>query len=263
MESYNSPDLSHVHPPFVPTRRRKWTGEFAVEELVGHRWKDTGFEFLVRWEAGPRGGEWEDSWEPLKNIQSGLVDTYFSSIAVCESKQVTCDVAPLIHLVRTKVAQSVAHAKTKARPREHVLALECLASKELAMAFLQVVRSPTAMYKWQCKWLNSMQGEEGGHSKLPLVYTKDKDGVETFQVNYTSIKHVAAFCSFHSFLGHKQGVGALRYDIGRDSCTDYMVVGIPMAFKVSLDRVRVWLPQSSSSTPAGAMACMARSRSPT
>ena len=145
MESYNSPDLSHVHPPFVPTRRRKWTGEFAVEELVGHRWKDTGFEFLVRWEAGPRGGEWEDSWEPLKNIQSGLVDTYFSSIAVCESKQVTCDVAPLIHLVRTKVAQSVAHAKTKARPREHVLALECLASKELAMAFLQVVRSPTAM----------------------------------------------------------------------------------------------------------------------
>ena len=136
---------------------------------------------MVRWEAGPRGGEWEDSWEPLKNIQSGLVDTYFSSIAVCESKQVTCDVAPLIHLVRTKVAQSVAHAKTKARPREHVLALECLASKELAMAFLQVVRSPTAMYKW----LNSMQGEEGGHGHVVLLW-RGEDGGESSHGTGTS-----------------------------------------------------------------------------
>ena len=122
---------------------------------------------------------------------------------------------------------------TKARARQHKVELEGLVLKDIVLAFLQLVRSPTTMYKW----LNSEEGDQSGHGKLPIIYTKDQaNGVETWQVVYTPIKHVAAFCSFHSFMGHKEGVGALRYDIGRNSNIDYMVVGVPLSFKVMTTR---------------------------
>ena len=68
---------------------------------------------------------------------------------------------------------------------------------------------------------------------LPIHYTKDPDdGVECWQVNLTEMSQVAGFCALHSFLGCKQGVGALRYEIGRASNVEIMVVGVPMVFKV-------------------------------
>ena len=51
------------------------------------------------------------------------------------------------------------------------------------------------------------------------------------------MEEVGSFCAFQTFLPKNQGVGALRYEIGRNSNTEFMVVGVPMAFKVSTNRV--------------------------
>lgn len=48
--------------------------------------------------------------------------------------------------------------------------------------------------------------------------------------------HVSAFCSFQSFMKGNQGVGCLRYKIGRQSNEDAMIVGLPVVFKVSTNR---------------------------
>ena len=106
--------------------------------------------------------------------------------------------------------------------------LEALTLKELALAFLDVVRRPRNV------WLRSTADRLDKTGKLlPLGYTKDPDdGVECWQVNLTEMSHVAGFCALHSFLGCKQGVGALRYDIGRASNDEVMVVGVAMVFKV-------------------------------
>ena len=196
---------------------------------MARRWGDGGFEYLVEWAPMDNGDPWDDTWEPENFISKALLDAYKSKLAL--SKMVTVDVAPLVHLVRKKVAHAVATAKTQCRPREHDMPLECLALQVIALAFLELVRSPTAFSLMDCK-----EGEGGGHLKLPLLHTIDEDGVETWQVDYLTMEHVGAFCAFQSFLNKNQGVGALRYEIGRDSNTDYMVVGVPMCFKVSANR---------------------------
>ena len=61
---------------------------------------------------------------------------------------VTLDVTPLLHLTREKVAQATVTAKTQARPMEHVLSLVYLTLKDLAFAFLDLVRSPTSFNHW-------------------------------------------------------------------------------------------------------------------
>jgi hypothetical protein len=201
--------------------------------LCAHRWVETGFEFLVQWEPKRNGTPWEDSWEPEKNIHHELIESYFDGIALREKRMVTINISPLVHFTREKVAQTTALARTQCRPREHILALEYFTFEKLAMEFLEMVRSPSVFNRW----INSSADEESEHPKLPLVYTKDpKDGVETYQVNYTTIEQVAAFCSFHSFMSYREGVGALRFSIGRSSNSDFMVVGVPMCFKVSLNR---------------------------
>ena len=43
---------------------------------------------------------------------------------------------------------------------------------------------------------------------------------------------VAAFCALHSFLGCREGVGCMRFDIGRPSNVEIMFVGVPIVFKV-------------------------------
>ena len=139
---------------------------------MARRWRDGGFEYLVQWAPKDNGDPWDDTWEPENFISKALLDAYKSKLAL--SKMVTVDVAPLVHLVRKKVAHAVATAKTQCRPREHDMPLECLALQVIALAFLELVRSPTAFSLMDCK-----EGEEGGHLQLPLLHTIDEDGVET------------------------------------------------------------------------------------
>mmetsp|Transcript_19620 Transcript_19620/g.49002 ORF Transcript_19620/g.49002 Transcript_19620/m.49002 type:complete len:348 (-) Transcript_19620:89-1132(-) len=213
--------------------RRKSARTYGVEKLVAHKWTPNGFMFKVKW-AGKQcdGKPWDDTWEKVIDVGEPLVDDYFSRIEQSESKIVTnVDIAPLLNQAREKVAHATAAARTKCRPRVHEIVLEGLTLKPLAFAFLDVVRTPTAMYKWlSC---SEEQLTATGLRQLDCEHFIDsEDGVETWQVNFTSMKHVAAFCSFHSFMGCRQGVGALRYNIGRASNVDCMVVGLPMAFKV-------------------------------
>ena len=109
-----------------------------MEKLLAHRWTSAGFEFQVRW-AGERrkGVGWDDSWEPVSDISDDLVDAYFSKIELCEKKQVTIDVSPLLENAREKVARAVKEGKVKCRPRVHEVDLE-LPLKEMGLAFLGV-----------------------------------------------------------------------------------------------------------------------------
>ena len=200
-----------------------------MEKILGHEWTFDGFRFLLQWAGVARNGKpYGDSWEGINNVGAPLVDEYFQDIEKTEKKIVSVDVSPLVNQAREKVKTVLTTAKTQCRPRVHEVPLEALTLKELALAFLDVVRRPRNV------WLRSTADRLDKTGKLlPLGYTKDPDdGVECWQVNLTEMSHVAGFCALHSFLGCKQGVGALRYDIGRASNDEVMVVGVPMVFKV-------------------------------
>jgi len=219
--------------------RRRWPNSYAVDKLVAHRWTQNGFEFKVKWSGTKRNGmPWEDSWENVKDVGEPLVNSYFSRIEQCEVKIVeNVNISPLVNQAREKVAHATACARTKCRPRVHQLPLEALSLQPLAMAFLEVVRRPAAMSKLMGCGEEELTKVSASGDELPIGHHVDpQDGVHTWEVHYTSIKDVAAFCAFHSFMGCREGVGALRYSIGRASNEDCMVVGVPMAFKVSANR---------------------------
>lgn len=212
-------------------RKRKWE---KVERIKAHKWTADGFKFQVVWQGGPsRGVRWPDTWEPEKNITDDAREEYMTNIRLVDSKVVSVDIAPLVQLSRKNLAQAVAAAKTQCRPRVvSGFELPGLVLVDLAEAFLEVVRNP-----WQlARYMGAHEDDsEPDRELLPVLTSKDKQGVITKEVQYKKIEHVAAFLAFESFLGAHEGVGCLRYDIGRKSNEDYMVVAVPMVFKVSID----------------------------
>jgi len=220
----------------MPSKRKHRT--YSVDKLVAHRWTPNGFEFLVRWSGRDRHNRpWDDSWESVFDVGEPLLDAYFHQLEQREAKLVqSVDISPLLNQAREKVALVTAAARTKCRPRVHEIALEALTLKPLAMAFLDMVRAPSLM----SVWLSAAEEESTSttlEEAIPIeLYVDPCDGVKTWEINYKKIHQVAAFCSFHSFMGCRQGVGALRYNIGRDSNEDCMVVGVPMQFKVVENR---------------------------
>jgi len=220
----------------MPSKRKHRT--YGVDKLVAHRWSPNGFEFLVRWSGCDRHQRpWDDTWESVFDVGEPLLDAYFNELERREAKVVqNVDISPLLNQAREKVALVTASARTKCRPRVHEIALEALTLKPLAMAFLEMLTRPSTM----SVWLSAAAEESTSSSSdepIPIdLHVDPSDGVHTWQVNYKKIHQVAAFCSFHSFMGCRQGVGALRYNIGRDSNEDCMVVGVPMQFKVVANR---------------------------
>lgn len=210
--------------------RRKSSGVYRVRKILKHKWGRVGWELMIDWE--PIGKVvYEPTWEPARDVSEDLLEDYFGQLEMVDSIPVSTDLRPLVKMIRRRVSQQVAVAKTQCRPRQHQLPVEGLQLQELALAFLEVIRSPTKFYIW-------MGGDQSdidrNHRKLPLLYTKDpSDGVETWQVNYEKMQHVAAFCSFHTFLGAMKAVGALRFNIGRESNIDYATLGLPFVFKAS------------------------------
>jgi hypothetical protein len=211
------------------SRRRKTPTEWAVEDILAHEWTPDGFKFLIKWAGTKRNGEpHENSWEPVSGVSDGLVDDYFARIEQMEKKEVTADISPLVNQARKMVKERLSTGSTKCRPRVHEVQLDGLSLKALALAFLEIVRRPSNV------WLRSSADSHDKTAKpLPIEYTKDpSDGVECWQVNLLNIDQVAGFCALHSFLGCKDGVGAMRYNIGRASNVEIMLVGVPMVFKV-------------------------------
>ena len=221
--------MSHTAAP----RRRKWKGFYRVRAIQAHKWSSNGWELKIDWEPNGK-TTYEPSWEPVADVSADLVDDYFDKLEFAESMPVATDLRPLIKLTRRRVAQQVAVVKTQCRPRQHELPIDGLQLQDLALKFLDVIRSPTKFYVWMGGDLSDI---DRNHRKLPLIYTKDpEDGVETWQVNYSKMQHVAAFSSFHTFLGATEAVGALRYSIGRESNIDYATLGLPLVFKASTTR---------------------------
>lgn len=209
-----------------------------MEKLVAHRWTPNGFEFLVKWSGQDRRGQaWPSTWEQVFDVGEPLLDMYFKQLEQHEAKFVErVNIAPLLSQAREKVALVTAAARTKCRPRVHEIALEAFTLKPLARAFLEMLTTPSSMSVWLAATGDDSTSAEVDEPISIQEHVDPADGVITWQVNYTKMEQVAAFCSFHSFMGCRQGVGALRYKIGRDSNEDCMVVGVPMVFRVIANR---------------------------
>ena len=209
--------------------RRKLPKQLAVEDILAHEWTADGFKFFIKWAGVKRNGEaYDNTWEPVSGVGDGLVDDYFARIEQTEKMEVTADISPLVNQARRMVKERLTTGKTKCRPRVHEVPLEGITLKAVAMAFLEIVRRPRNV------WLRcSAETRDKTAKPLPIEYTKDPtDGVECWQVNLTTMEQVAAFCALHSFLGCREGVGCMRFDIGRPSNVEIMFVGVPMVFKV-------------------------------
>ncbi|KAL1520853.1 hypothetical protein AB1Y20_022414 [Prymnesium parvum] len=199
---------SRVRPPtrsgraglvsIMPPKRKERT--WSVDKLIAHRWTPDGFEFKVKWNGCQRNGEpWEATWERVFDVGAPLVDSYFARLELLEAKVVpNVDISPLLQQAREKVAHTVAAARTKCRPRVHEINLEALTLQPLALAFLDMVRAPSKMYKWLVSTEEDLENPEEP-AQLEVHHFVDSDGVQTWQVNYTKMQDVAAFCSFHSF----------------------------------------------------------------
>ena len=57
------------------------------------------------------------------------------------------------------------------------------------------------------------------------------------QVLIKTMAGVALFCALEKFINYEKSAGALRYDIGRDSNTDMMLVGVPLLFTWTPDKL--------------------------
>jgi len=214
-------------------RRRKWVEEWKVEKLIGHHYVDgQGFFFTVEW-AASKNKKWENSVEPESGISKSLIKSYFAGKQLLLSQNVLVDIGPLVKQTRKKVATTVALAKTQARPRLHVVPLEAFTHSALAFQLLEMARKPSNLVGM----LGSSEDDVRSERRLPLIYTKDEDdGVEVYQVNYEKMADIGNFCAFQSFLGLETGIEALRFDMGRKHNNDFMLVAMPMAFKVVLNR---------------------------
>ena len=77
-----------------------------------------------------------------------ILDEYFNELQLSESVVVETDLRPLVQLTRRRIAQQVAVSKTQCRPRMHELSIGGLQLYNLAINFLEIVRTPTKFYKW-------------------------------------------------------------------------------------------------------------------
>ena len=210
--------------------RRRGGQMYSIEKLVGHRWTFNGFEYKVQWKQKKR-TNYPDSWEPEKNITEDQIELYKDQLAMAvDSRIVSVNIAPLVQLARKNLAQTVATVKTQARPRIHEALLEGFALLSLGMAFLEVVRNPWALALYMAASSDDAPVE---HELLPIV---EKEG-GVFEVHYTKIEHISAFCAFESFLSPKQGVGCLRYNMGRWAGPRTSGLGKPLAEESSTANV--------------------------
>lgn len=164
-------------------------------------------------------------WLPEDNISDDLIEAYQSKIGVRACMQVTCDMWPLVAHVRRSVGHAVALAKHACRPMQHELQVEALCLEPLAKAFLQLCTQPHTLRPA----LRDAKDFQSAGRALPVHVTKEADGSFSWEVNYTLVEQIGHFCSFQEFFPDK-ALGCLRYDIGRASNEDLMVVAPRMRF---------------------------------
>ena len=201
-------------------KRRAAGAWYSARAIVSQRRANRrgGLEYLVAWEGFDEDGHaWPNSWEPEVNCTQGLIDAYHSMLSSrVEHKvtNVTVDITPLLQKVRASVARAVSAAQQASFGEMHEVPLECLCLKEIAMAFLEMVAKPWAF-----------DGTVIDREPLPIE-TKD----DTHIVAYKDMEAIGEFCNFQDFVSGTGAVGALRYNTGRKSNKDAVVVGLPLKF---------------------------------
>jgi len=201
----------------MPKRSAVW---FTARAIVGQRRANQrgGNEYLVAWEGSDEEGHpWPDSWEPAINCTQGLIDSYHSMLSSrLERKvtEVTVDISPLLQKVRASMARAVCAAQEASFGEMHEVPIEALCLEPLAMAFLEMIGKPWAF-----------DGSVIDREPLP-VETKN----ETHFVTYKDMEAIGEFCNFQDFMSDTGAIGALRYNTGRKSNKDAVVVGLPLQF---------------------------------
>jgi len=201
----------------MPKRSAVW---FTARAIVGQRRANQrgGNEYLVAWEGSDEEGHpWPDSWEPAINCTQGLIDSYHSMLSSrLERKvtEVTVDISPLLQKVRASMARAVCAAQEATFGEMHEVPIEALCLEPLAMAFLEMIGKPWAF-----------DGSVIDREPLP-VETKN----ETHFVTYKDMEAIGEFCNFQDFMSDTGAIGALRYNTGRKSNKDAVVVGLPLQF---------------------------------
>lgn len=201
--------------------------EFPIKRIINHKRTSKQLEYLVEWEGKDSDGKpWPDWWVPASWVDDASIAAYDRKLLGIETKMVTVDVSPLVYLARKSVAHAVMLAKTKMRPRLHRLQLDALTLQPLAEAVLQMLTRPARLS------VASMASRR----TLPITITKDADGTINHSLVYKEMDDVATFCAFEHFVSTESAAGALRFNLGRASNVDLMVVGVPMIFNMSTNR---------------------------
>ena len=165
---------------------------------------------LCRWAGVNKktGLKWDDSWEPEDNLTSDQLEEAGTHAGIAElSEEVgPLNIAPLVFVAIKAFARVLTLAKTACRPKQHKFLLDMLRLEVLAMAFFEVVTR-------LC----------GGKANVEVF----GDGK---QLKIKTMAGVDKFLQLQKYLDTQKAIGALRFDIGRASNTDMMVVGIPILF---------------------------------
>ena len=161
-------------------------------------------EWLVCW-AGrdERGKPYPPLWVKTKHVRKPLMDDYLHGRV---PQLVEVDARPLDTLVQRSVAQAamMAMGKIESFGRVHEIEIGALSLRSLALHYFDGV---VTRYGLTPKYVHEPHGDE-----------------VTYELQIKDPSQVGDFCGFEKFMPEKTGVGALRYNLGRASNTDFVVV---------------------------------------
>ena len=194
---------------------------WKAKRIKDHRFVGSERQYKVEWAGSDQhGNPWADSWQCECDVGDYHVNMYTRRLLCVESKLVSVNLQPVVYAVRKSVAHAVVLAKTKCKPRVHFVPIEVLSLEALGMAFLEMVQHPGML---------NLSKKKSART-LPIQMTKGSDGFTMYSVTYSNMEDISAFTQFEHFLSPNAGKGALRYNVGRKSNQDLMVVGMPLEF---------------------------------
>ena len=161
-------------------------------------------EWLVCWaERDEAGKPYPPLWIKTKNVRKPLIEEYLSKRA---PRLLEIDARPLDTLVQRSVAQAAMKimGMNETFGRVHEIEIGALSLRGLAMDYFNGV---VEKYGLKPKYAFEPFGDE-----------------VTYELQIKEPSQVGEFCAFEEFAPKNTAVGALRFNVGRASNTDFVVV---------------------------------------
>jgi len=199
-------------------------GMYKVRRVLDHRRvRGGGTEYEVQWAGTDRHGNlWPNWWVAEDDVTHDLVEAYYEKRG-CGVPMVKAEVnVTLVYEeVRRRVAQVVLKgAPTKSgafngsnRPRVHVLHLESMSLRDIAVPMLEVAR-------------------KHGGPPLQLAHGNKGENDEWWQLTVKDLDRIAAFCNFQQFIDHVRCSGNIRLTGNRKHSGDLMAIAQPLLLTV-------------------------------